>query len=78
MSKEALVPLFVEWLQNYFQEISLIVCYDEMIVGPDGTAYHTHKEADNDNWSGKYIHHHDIEYICGNTTINLICRCKYI
>ena len=48
MSKEALVPLVVETLQNHIQEISLTICYDEMIVGPDGTAYHTNEEADND------------------------------
>ena len=48
MSKEALVPLVVESLQNHFQEISLTVCYEEMIVGPDGTAYHTHEEVDTD------------------------------
>ena len=45
---EALVPFVVESLQNHFQEISLTVCYDEMIVDPDGTAYYTHEEADTD------------------------------
>ena len=40
------MPLAVESLRNHFKEICLTVCYDEKIVGPDGTASHTHEEAD--------------------------------
>ena len=47
VSKAALIPLVVEALQNHFKDkVSLTVCFEDTIIGPDGTDSHTHEKAD--------------------------------